>query len=140
MNIESIGQRVKRIRTDLGLTLDQFGKKIGLKKTAISRIENGKATITEQTIISVCREFGVDESWLRNGEGEMFKDQTKDATLMAEIGDLFSSEKPRIRKELLQIITAASPEELATGYNFCKKIVEASHGIELPDLPEDFFE
>ena len=69
----NIGERIKELRTKKRMSQDEFGEKIGLQKSAISRIERGENNPTEQTILSICREFGVNETWLRTGEGEPFK-------------------------------------------------------------------
>ena len=68
------GERVKEIRKALGLTLDKFGKKVGVKKQTVSRIENGVNNVTDQMVLSICREFNVNYDFLMNGEGEMFDD------------------------------------------------------------------
>lgn len=64
------GERVKYLRKELGLTLEKFGDAIGLKKSALSLIENGKNALTEANTLSICREFNVNEEWLRTGNGE----------------------------------------------------------------------
>lgn len=68
------GERVKEIRKALDLTLDKFGEKVGVKKQTVSRIENGINNVTEQMVLSICREFNVNYDYLVNGEGEMFDD------------------------------------------------------------------
>lgn len=68
------GERVKEVRKALGLTLDKFGVKIGMKKNSISQVENGRNALTEQMAISICREYNVNYDYLINGEGEMFDD------------------------------------------------------------------
>ena len=64
------GERVKEIRKALDLTLE----KVGVKKQTVSRIENGINNVTEQMVLSICREFNVNYDYLVNGEGEMFDD------------------------------------------------------------------
>lgn len=68
------GERVKEIRKALDLTLDKFGEKVGVKKQTVSRIENGVNNVTDQMVLSICREFNVNYDYLMNGEGEMFDD------------------------------------------------------------------
>ena len=68
------GERVKEVRKALGLTLDKFGVKIGMKKNSISQVENGRNALTEQMAISICREYNVNYDYMINGEGEMFDD------------------------------------------------------------------
>lgn len=70
------GERIKQIRKENQMTLEQFGKKVGVAKTTISRIENGINNVTEQMRKSICREFRVDPVWLTTGEGDMFIDQS----------------------------------------------------------------
>lgn len=72
----SINERIKEIRKALNLTLDKFGERIGVKKAAVSRWENGDK-IADRMILSICREFNVNEEWLRNGTGEMFLQRDK---------------------------------------------------------------
>lgn len=67
-----MNQRVKELRATLGLSGEKFGQPIGLKRSAISLIENGKTSLTEQTLLAICREYNVNEEWLRYGKGEMF--------------------------------------------------------------------
>lgn len=66
------GERVKMIRKELKLTLEKFGERLGVGKTAISNIEIGNRNLTEQMALSICREFRVNYYWLVNGDGEMF--------------------------------------------------------------------
>ena len=68
------GERVKEIRKSLGLTLEKFGEKLGVGKTAISKIEKGERNLTEQMTISICREYNVNYDYLIRGEGDMFDD------------------------------------------------------------------
>ena len=60
------GERVRMIRKhpNVNLTLEKFGEKLGIKKSALSLIENGKNNLTEQMAKSICREFRVNYFWL----------------------------------------------------------------------------
>ena len=66
------GERVRMARKTLGLTLEKFGAKIGLKKSSLSQVETGVNDLTESNIKAICREFNIDEKWLRDGVGSMF--------------------------------------------------------------------
>lgn len=68
------GERVKEVRKSLNMTLDKFGEKLGVKKAAISAIENGNRNITEQMVKSICREYNVNYDYLMYGTGEKFND------------------------------------------------------------------
>lgn len=66
------GERVRIVRKDFSLTLESFGKKLGVGKTAIYKIEKGENSLTDRMLKSICREFNVNEDWLRSGEGDMY--------------------------------------------------------------------
>ena len=72
------GERVKEVRKTLGLTLEKFGEKIGIQKSAVSKIEKGENSLTDSNIKAICREFAVDYRWLTTGQGEMFVDDEKE--------------------------------------------------------------
>ena len=78
--MSEICDRIKEVCKANNLTMEQFGKRIGLSKSAISLIEKGTNGTTDQTIQSICREFGISESWLRTGDGPML-DDTADSIL-----------------------------------------------------------
>ena len=64
------GERVNAVRTIKEMTMEQFGERIGIQKSAVSKIEKDKVNLSEQTIKSICREFSVNEDWLRTGAGD----------------------------------------------------------------------
>ena len=76
-------ERVMKLRNHLKMSQEEFGKKIGLTRFTISNLESGKRNITERVIADICREYRVNESWLRTGEGEMFRED--DASILSEL-------------------------------------------------------
>lgn len=96
MSILTQGERVKELRKALNYTLDKFGGKLGVQKSAISKIEKGENNLTDQMLLSMCREFNVSEEWLRTGDGDMFADVPvedeyfKAATQISKSGDKFA--------------------------------------------------
>lgn len=89
----SIGKRILYLRKDiLKMNQGDFGKPIGIKKGGLSKIETEACNVTEANIIAVCREYNVNEKWLRAGEGEIFNEDTTDIDiLMGRYGDTLSS-------------------------------------------------
>lgn len=67
-----LNKRFLQIRKELGLSQTQFGKPLGVQKTAISKIEKDENGVTEQMMRSVCREYNVNYAWFNKGEGDMF--------------------------------------------------------------------
>lgn len=103
------GERVKEIRKSLGLTLEKFGEKLGVGKTAISKIEKEENNLTEQMTKSICREFGVDYIWLTTGEGEMFVENDDD--FMERIDRIMTSEN-EVRKNMIKTLLYASDDDI----------------------------
>ena len=64
--------RIKKIRNQFGLTQEDFGKKIGIGKTSVSKLETGENKPSDQTIMLICREFNINENWLRDGVEPMY--------------------------------------------------------------------
>lgn len=99
-----IGQRIKQIRSSKKLTQDDFAEIIGLTKNFISLIETGNRTPSDRTISDICRVFHVNESWLRTGDGEMFKPVNRDAELAVFLGDIMKDEDDDYRRRLLSVL------------------------------------
>lgn len=68
------GERILEIRKSLNLTMDKFGEKLGVQKSAISKIEKDKVNLSDQMARSICREYNVNYDYLMYEEGEMFSD------------------------------------------------------------------
>lgn len=72
MNVLTLGERIKKVRKELDLTQQRFADRLGVRQNTIALIESGKRNTSDQLLFSICREFNVNETWLRTGEGEMF--------------------------------------------------------------------
>ena len=103
------GERVREVRKKLCLTLDKFGERIGIKKSALSSIENGRSNLTDANIKAICREFGVDYIFLTTGEGEMFVDSDDD--FIEKIDRIMAGESD-IRKNAIKALVNASTEDI----------------------------
>lgn len=106
-----MGERVKELRKALGLSGEKFGEKIGLKRNSLSQIETGKNNLSEQNILAICREFNVNEDWLRYGTGEMFKDMTLDEEIISFIGDIQWDASSTFKKRFISAIAKLNDEE-----------------------------
>lgn len=87
-----MNKRVRELRKTLNMTLDVFGARIGLKKSSLSQIENGVNNLTEQSILLICKEFNVNEEWLRTGQGETFKEHPPVDEVASYVEDLLDHE------------------------------------------------
>lgn len=118
------GQRVRELRKELQLTLEKFGKPLGVGKTAISKIENGERGLTDQMILAICREYNVDENWLRTGEGEMFKKLNRQQELAQLTATLFKEEEDSFKSRLIMALAQLNEEEWELLEKISNKIVK----------------
>lgn len=102
------GERIKQIRKENQMTLEQFGKKVGVAKTTISRIENGVNNVTEQMRKSICREFRVDPIWLATGEGESAIDQSVE---LIEMLDKLLHNESKLAKTMFKMFAQYTLED-----------------------------
>ena len=107
----TIGERIKVLRKEKNLSMEDFGSVIGMGKSAVSRIENGFNGTTDQTIRSICREFGVNEQWLRTGEGEMKQKLTRNQEIAEFMATVMRDPDDAPRKRFISIVSKLDIEE-----------------------------
>lgn len=99
-----MNNRVNKVRLALDLSMDKFGSRIGLTRSAISKIESGSSKPSEQTIVSICREFNVNEEWLRSGTGEMFKEIVGNDEIATYVYGLLQEEDTPMNALIIEIM------------------------------------
>jgi transcriptional regulator with XRE-family HTH domain len=103
------GERMKELRKTLSLTLEKFGQRIGVGKSTISDLENGRRSLSEHMTKSICREFSVDYMWLTTGEGEMFVESDDD--FFERIDRIMAGENES-RKNMIKTLLYASDADI----------------------------
>lgn len=118
-----MNERIRELRKHLNLTLEEFGKKVGVTKAAISRIEKGERSVTDQMFLSICREFNVNENWLRTGDGEMFYlEEDEEAAYVSEL--LYDTKNPLydLIKSIMKTYSQSGEKEKEIIKNFAKNL------------------
>lgn len=124
-----MNERIKELRKFFGINQTEFGNMIGVKQGSIASYESGARTPLNSVILSICREFNVNEKWLRTGEGEMFvppEDETAEyvSMFLEESNPFFDlilytmkafKKQDRTGKEALYKISADILEEIKKG-------------------------
>ena len=75
-------ERLKELRKELRLTQQAFADRLGVKRNTVATYETGKSNPSDAAVLLICREFHVNEEWLRTGNGEMFVEDTPDVEFM----------------------------------------------------------
>ena len=117
--------RIKALRKELNLTAEAFGSQIGIVRSAISNIESGNRQPTNQFINSICREFNVNEQWLRTGEGEMFNDLSREQEIIKFVTSLMTDSDDDIRKSTILAMSQLTDEQWAAWAAFIDKLYES---------------
>ncbi|AHN23289.1 transcriptional regulator [Lysinibacillus varians] len=97
----TIGSRLKLLRDTLDLSMASFGEKIKMTSSNISKMEKDLRVVTDRTIALISNEFGVNEQWLRTGEGDMFIAVTEDEKFAELLGELLVNENNELVKEII---------------------------------------
>lgn len=106
-----IKDRIKIIRKEKQITQVEFGKIIGVKGNTVTNYETGLRIPTDAVIKSICREFNVNETWLRTGEGEMFIAKTRNQQLADFVNDVMEDVNYSFRKRFLEALSKLSVDE-----------------------------
>lgn len=105
--MSTINERVKELRRspEINLTMEKFGKQLGVGKSAISDIESGRNNVSDQMFTSICREFNVNPEWLRDGVGEMFLTISRNDQIASFIGDILRDEPEGFKARLISALS-----------------------------------
>lgn len=124
-----MNERIKQLRQEFHLSQDAFGKRLGVTGAAISRMEAGERAITEQMLLAICREFNVNEEWLRNGTGEMFNTMSQDEELAYIVGHTLPNADAQLKQTLIAL-GKLSQEFTPDDWKVIRKFVNALAGKE----------
>ena len=105
--------RIKAVRKSASLTQVQFGEKIGVKGNTVTGYETGLRTPTDAVVKAICREFGVNETWLRTGEGEMFAPVDPENQLMEWAGRVLADSSDSFRARFVRMMRGLTDKEWA---------------------------
>lgn len=114
-------ERLKLLRKTLHLTQQDFADRIGIKRNSLANYETGRNTPIDAIIVSICREFHVNENWLREGTGEIFQKLTQDEQIATFIGDLLKEEGDSFKRRLVSALAALDE----SGWNVLESLVDS---------------
>lgn len=106
-----MNERLKELRKLLRLSQEEFGKRIRITKASVSRLESGENNPSDQTVMLVCREFDVNETWLRTGEGEMFKEVDAEVQFAEWAGRVLSGSEDSFQKRFARMMMSLTDDQ-----------------------------
>lgn len=120
--MESINDRFRELRKTFGKSQEEFGKILGITKSGVSDIENGRRNVTEQHLIMIhnASEWNVNMDWLKTGNGDMFIPRTRNQIITDFMGNLIVDEEESFRRRLIEALAQLDPEE----WEILRKVAE----------------
>lgn len=106
-----MGERIRILRKDiLKLTQEEFSKPINISRSNLGNIERGNISMTDRVISDICDEYGINEDWIRTGEGEIFADATEDEYIAGVMGDIIANDD-KFMKNMIKVFSELTDEQ-----------------------------
>nr|DAH89439.1 MAG TPA: helix-turn-helix domain protein [Caudoviricetes sp.] len=106
-----MNERIALVRKSLGLTQEKFAEQVGLSRNFMWMIESGTRVPSDRTISDICREFNVNEKWLRTGEGEMFNQITRSEKITSFLTEITEDEGDDFKRRFVEMLAELEPED-----------------------------
>lgn len=117
-----MNERLKKLRKELDMTQQEFADKLGTARNNIAGYETGKRNPSNAVISLICREFNINERWLRTGEGEMFIELSRSDEIAQFVGQLMTEEDDSFKKRLVSGLAALDDNGWKVLENFLDSI------------------
>lgn len=123
--VSTTKDRIKAVRKSVGLTQQEFADRLHMKRNSIANYEIGRNEPIDAVIALICREFGVDELWLRTGSGEMFQARSREDELDALITQLWRDDpsSDSFKSRFIAAALRIGPDGWAAVEKFCRELV-----------------
>ena len=106
-----MNNRIKKIREDAGLTQTKFADRIGIKQNTVAVYESGRVMPSDGAINNICKEFRINEEWLRTGEGEMHAAVSKKEQLALFFGEVMADDDESFRVRFFNALSEYSEDD-----------------------------
>lgn len=117
--------RFKLLRKTLNLTQTGMGEKLGVSRDVITNIEQGRVEAKPIFITHLCELYGVSQTWLETGEGDMFEPQTQDEELAQLFGDLLGDPDDTFKKRFISALLQLDSGEWGKIEQFCRTVIDS---------------
>ena len=143
-------ERIKKIRKTMKFTQEEFSSKIRLSRNFIAQIESGTKIPSDRTIKDICREFNINEEWLRTGNGEMFFQLDKEEELF-QWAEKLQGVNDSFKKRFVKMLMSLNEDEWELLEQKAKELVNSKDDTldiskkqltnfynDIPNTPEEF--
>lgn len=128
-----MNERIKELRKALGLTQTEFGEKLGVKPNTVSTYESGLRAPSDAVLMSICREYGVNEVWLRTGIGPMLVPRTREEEIAGFMGRLLLREEGGFKRRFVSALAMLDEDAWEAIERFARSLVEEEAAGDSPE-------
>ena len=104
-------KRIAKIRTESGLTQEKFAQRLGISKNYVNLIENDKKRPGDRLLADICREFNINEIWLRTGEGDPHVPLSRSQVIADFSADILKDEEESFRRRLIEALAELDDDD-----------------------------
>lgn len=122
--MENIHERIKMLRKSLSITQQDMADRIHVGRSAVAQYEMGRNPPSDAVISLICREFNVNELWLRHGDGEMFVEKSPDDEIENFMLSILRAGDDRFKRRFAKAISKLSEEDWKRLEEFAKELQE----------------
>lgn len=123
--MSTIAERIAECIKASGLTKTAFAERINVGQPFVSKLTNGISVPSDRTISDICREFNVNETWLRTGEGKMFVELSRDEEIAAFLGNILNNDDERdFKRRFIAMLARLDESEWAALEHMAKLMAE----------------
>ena len=125
---QEINKRIKEIRTSQNLTQDKFANRLKTSRANIAGYEAGTRVPSDAAINNICREFNVNEEWLRHGIGDMFMEMDDEDYIMEWTGRVLGDKSDSFKKNVVKVLMSLTDEEWKLFERKAKELFDLENG------------
>lgn len=122
--METMADRISKVIRDKEKTKTAFSDRINVSQAFVSQMCSGLKVPSDRTIADICREYDVNEEWLRTGQGDPYVQISRDEELAQFFGNVMKGEDPDFRRRLLSVMSRLTTDEWALLEQMAWKLVD----------------
>lgn len=119
-----MNERIRSLIKALKIKQAEFAQRIGVSRPFVSELCSGAKNPSDRTIADICREFGVNERWLRTGEGDMFVNPSREEEVMRFAATVIRNPSSEFQRQALSLLAKLTPEQWQLMEEMARKLLQ----------------
>lgn len=134
-----MNERIRSLIKALKIKQAEFAQRIGVSRPFVSELCSGAKNPSDRTIADICREFGVNERWLRTGEGDMFVNPSREEEVMRFAATVIRDPSSEFQRQALSLLAKLTPEQWQLMEEMARKLLQeqAADSPQAKESPTD---